>query len=164
MKCYHYDNCGNESAYELDTVDGKTIRVCKECDEMYSSCRVCGKSGIWDAGYGDMSLVNGDCDEPTCFYCLEKLKCEACGSTNCFEEVDTYYYCDCTGTDNIPHGYSLDELCEGCPHDCGEGEPVERADGECEYTTYEGGYKCTKCGTYYDVDSMSKLRGYLQLS
>ena len=73
-KCHHFEDCGNMSLYEFETVDGNTITVCPECDEIYGQCGICLKSGILDGNYGDNSLVDGYCDEPTCFYCLEKRR------------------------------------------------------------------------------------------
>ena len=79
MKCFHFDECGNESVYGLDTVEGETIRVCVSCDEKYTACEICGKQGIWDDGYGNMSKYKDTDDWPTCFLCQEKLK-EVTGS------------------------------------------------------------------------------------
>ena len=72
MKCHHYENCGAEAVYDFETVEDETIYVCAKCDELYTACEVCGKSGIWDAGYGNMSKFKENDDWPTCFRCQER--------------------------------------------------------------------------------------------
>jgi len=70
--CHHHDECGNNSAYDLDTADGKTISVCEDCDESYGICEICKKCALdWE-----MSKYHPEDDYPTCNVCQERQEKE----------------------------------------------------------------------------------------
>ena len=92
--CYHHKDSEGDSAqkdceeyadYELDTCDGETIHVCEKHDKMYTACEVCGKQGIWDGGYGNMSKFLDSDDWPTCFLCQDKIKAQHPTLSDCVD-------------------------------------------------------------------------------
>lgn len=64
-KCYHFEDCGNESVYELTLVNGQVIYVCEDCDDDYSMCQVCGKVDLSD----NMEFANSEDEYKTCCLC-----------------------------------------------------------------------------------------------
>lgn len=70
--CEHFNECGNQAVYELETVEGKLIKVCEDCDEDYTVCNVCGKAVSLEGA----CFIHPEDEHMTCYYCQQKINSE----------------------------------------------------------------------------------------